>query len=374
MQNTKLFITSFLLCLSAALTSAQSHAAACSPNIAATAAAPCDCGTPAASITSGFCVDGQALQMCQDGVAATASCICGIGSGAVTMESGRTCTGGSVVALPAPTPVDVTGYSWNGPGPQVLRTSQVFGGSERQSCGDQNFEICVGPATKEGSTKIIKCFIPRNSTTCPTTISAAEQCSIANETPATAAGQIPACDRRHPERDNTSRGCRCTGFVYHGSSIIKRNRAECVSLMRQRIAQHSARCARHPGTSGCPAPAPAPVTESPPPAAAPAVVPVAEAPPSEPAIAIPPAPAHFDLADSVRCESQTGFVYDWSTGTCNPRSLVLCQGNCHQTPDAPLFPTLGSFTLPAPNSESSCARAGGFWYANGLIYSCHFLN
>ncbi|MBI2521725.1 MAG: hypothetical protein HYV97_15020 [Bdellovibrio sp.] len=230
------------------LINTQAQAAECAAGVAATAEAPCDCGDPATSITSGFCVDGQALQACANGVAATANCVCGTGETAATMDSGRTCSGGAIVPLPAAPPLPavtatapvVSDYQWQGT-PIILKTSQIYAGAEKRQCGNQEYEICVGPATHKTNEAapvlIVKCFIPKNQTVCPV-IKAGEQCSISSAGAPTAAGTIPACDSAHPSRDNLTYGCTCE--KYGRRNHVRQTAAICRAEMNARIRQAAA--------------------------------------------------------------------------------------------------------------------------------------
>ncbi|MEK6625845.1 MAG: hypothetical protein AABY86_12790 [Bdellovibrionota bacterium] len=128
------------------------------------------------------------------------------------------------------------GYRWMSGAPQVLPASQVFSSESHQLCGNIDYEICIGPANNpdrpSDPVRMVKCLIPKNSTSCPATINAEARCSLANES--TSSSAILACDRRHPERDNTPQGCHCGELVSRGSRIIKRNLAGCLALLDSR--------------------------------------------------------------------------------------------------------------------------------------------
>ncbi len=81
---------------------------------------------------------------------------------------------------PTRTAPNIDNYRWVG-SPQVLRTSQIYGaGAPRQFCGNQDYEVCIGLADKTGApNQLVKCFIPKNTTACPTIISAANNCFVA---------------------------------------------------------------------------------------------------------------------------------------------------------------------------------------------------
>jgi len=241
MKNCRIFIS--LGCLLLSIVLSRAHAAACAAETAITEA--CECGTT--TITSGFCVNAVAIPSCPDRTAATANCICGTGDTAIQMTSGRTCQGGLVLPVvpltPAPTPsvADISGYTWTTP-PQVLRTSQIFGGSTRQACGDQNYEVCVGPANKASDTsapaRVIKCFIPRNTTVCPTVLDTAHQCQEASQTPMADINVIPNCDHRLSPQPEYPRGCNCS--LYGRSNDVRASAAICSSEMYARIRNASA--------------------------------------------------------------------------------------------------------------------------------------
>ncbi len=82
-------------------------------------------------------------------------------------------------ARAARTAPNIDNYRWVA-SPQVLRTSQIYGAGARQFCGNQDSEVCIGLADKTGApAQLVKCFIPKNTTECPTTILAANNCAVA---------------------------------------------------------------------------------------------------------------------------------------------------------------------------------------------------
>ena len=139
----------------------------------------------------------------------------------------------SFAQVAAPTaPVNVNDYRWKG-NPIILKTSQVFGtGEDRKRCGSQDYEVCVGPAElktppTEGPNNalVIKCFIPKNQTTCPVDIKSSEQCYVATAGAPTNPGARPRCKIGQPQNDNLTYGCNC--YHYGRPNDIRPTAAIC---------------------------------------------------------------------------------------------------------------------------------------------------
>ena len=238
------------LCTFILLSKTATSAVVCSV-VGATADAPCPCNAPNV-IISGICytpappavfceagqegtpacmcngvtipigstctTSGDVYPACAEAVPSTVPhCFCGTGPGMALMPEGKTCTAGaSTDSVAGPlVPPNVNDYQWQGT-PIILKTSQVFSGSEKRQCGTQEYEICVGPAThKTNATApvfVVKCFIPKNQTACPTAISTNDNCRVADAATPSGAGVTPECDSAHPERDNLTYGCNCKKF------------------------------------------------------------------------------------------------------------------------------------------------------------------
>ena len=246
--------------------------------------------------------------------------------------------------------LDVTGFSWVGT-PQLLRTSQVFGGEARQACGDQNFEVCVGTATRPAAgetaerTELIKCYIPRNSVNCPTVISADEQCfGVSEASPASV--EVPACSGNPPAAIVATRGCHCGGMFYRGQFTIKQNRSECRAIAQRLERQRAAA-------------APAPIVAATPPTTDEPAAAEVETPTEEPPVVV------------VAPTSTTPLILNTDifggTEDSDASILVLCAGNnCH----SPLsrVPSRGPFdpasvSMTPIGGQQTCA--GGLESCNG---------
>jgi hypothetical protein len=214
-------------------------------------------------------------------------------------------------------PVNIDGYTWSEPGPQVLRTSQVSGGATRQACGNENFEVCLGTATKTDSpAQLVKCFIPKNTTICPTAINTANNCFVATATPPVAPGSIPMCHHRMPENDNLPSGCSCSH--YGRASHVRATAAICDREMRERVSRNGTRacatgvvrmqgnacdsfCTEHQNFRNLPAQC---RTTPPPPVSDPAPAPAADP----------------DPAPAIDCPDDQSF--NFPTGQCAPAPLL----------------------------------------------------
>ncbi len=150
-------------------------------------------------------------------------------------------------AIPvAPPATSIDGYQWDG-SPQVFRTSQISEGAIRRSCGNENFEVCIGPASNATGSppsppQLVKCFIAKNTTECPTVISAARNCFVASAPPPGAMSSRPVCDRRPSANDNLPGGCSCE--KYGRSQDMRRTAAICGSEKRARdlVREYRAAC------------------------------------------------------------------------------------------------------------------------------------
>jgi|GEM_PF-6096093 len=140
---------------------------------------------------------------------------------------------GPATPAPGPSSASVEGYQWvAGQGPRVLKMSQISD-AENRACGRQDYEACVGPATKGGSPSlVVKCFIPRNTTECPGEISRTKNCFVASSTPPSAF--VPNCDYRLPENNNLPSGCHCG--LYGRRDHIRNTATQCQTEMNARIA------------------------------------------------------------------------------------------------------------------------------------------
>ncbi len=126
--------------------------------------------------------------------------------------------------------VPIDQYRWVS-APTILKTSRINGANGASCRSTANFELCVGPATTSATpahVTIVKCFIPANTYTCPTTLSTDKGCAFAdmdgNITPPT-----PACteDRQF---DGFPGGCSCSNF---GNASLRGTLRDCV-LARDR--------------------------------------------------------------------------------------------------------------------------------------------
>ncbi|MBI2519158.1 MAG: hypothetical protein HYV97_02020 [Bdellovibrio sp.] len=135
--------------------------------------------------------------------------------------------------------VNVSDYKWKG-SPVILKTSQVFSDNgEKKNCGSQNYEICVGAAelktpAAEGPNPaiVVKCFIPKNQTACPSEIKTTEQCYVATVGAPANPGARPKCKIGQPQNDNLTFGCNC--HHYGRPNDIRPTAAQCKADKDQR--------------------------------------------------------------------------------------------------------------------------------------------
>jgi hypothetical protein len=142
--------------------------------------------------------------------------------------------------------------------PTIIKTGQFKSRDKQASCGT-NYEICLGPASFTDPdvgkvSKMIKCYVPRNSTTCPSTISEKNGCVFLdankkskleaqrglrlaaqiNEINTTSVLQCsslvspPAC-KKDGSTDYLETGCTCANFSFPRSNrTCVRSVSECL--------------------------------------------------------------------------------------------------------------------------------------------------